>query len=272
MRYQSKSTISYIMRNFWRLVPWTIAPAILAGYFMSDQPVMDFIRNYAAGKVNQQNVLQNLINAATVLRFGKFWWCALLTVLLLIFAESLLLVKISRHMRTGEMKRFPLKGTISVLPTALLYTLGVTVFLELLNLAVVGIAYLMHAAGLIATMVVSAVLLFAVKVITVFVASALLLAFPIMFEENYRFTSALSYSVRLAFEKRGFIIAISFIYPLVQLALTALCAWANIRSLTVALYSLLYLFFSVYAPCVTFKIYYDSVGGERRDIVRVIFD
>lgn len=272
MRYQSKSTISYMARNFWRLVPWTIAAAILSGYFLSDQPVMDFIRSYASGKITQQNILQNLVNAATVLRFGEFWWCALLTVLLLVFAESMLIVKVSRHMRVGEMQRFPIKGVISVLPTALLFTLGVVVFLELLNLAVVGIAYLVRAAGLISTVVVSAVLLFAVKVLTVFISSALLLAFPIMFEENYRFGSALSYSVRLAFDKRGFLIAVSFIYPLVQLALTALCAWVNIRALTVALYSLLYLFFSLYAPCVTFKIYYDSVGGVRRDIGRVMFD
>lgn len=271
MRYQSKSTISYMMRNFWRLVPWTIVAAALAGYFMSDQPTIEFVRNLAAGQITQENFLQNLVNAATILRFGKYWWCTLLTVLWLIFVESMLMVKVSHHMRVGEMQRFPIKGAISVLPTALLYTLGVTVFLELLNLAVVGIVYLMRAAGVIALSVVSAVLLFAVKVLTVFVASTLLLAFPIMSEENYRFTSALSYSVRLAREKRGFIIAVSFIYPLIQLALTALCAWVNLRVLTVVLYSLMYLVFTTYAPCVTFKIYYDSVGGERRDISRKIF-
>jgi len=260
-----------MLRNFWRLVPWTIVAAALAGYFMSDQPSIEFIRNYAAGQITQENFLQNLVNAATVLRFGKYWWCVLLTVFWFIFVESMLMVKVSHHMRVGEMQRFPFKNAVSVVPTALLFVLGVTVFLELLNLAVVGIAFLMRGAGLIATTVVSAALLFAVKVLTVFVASTLLLAFPIMFEENYRFTSALSYSVRLAREKRGFIIAVSCIYPLIQLALTALCAWVNLRVLTVVLYALLYMFFSMYAPCVSFKIYYDSVGGERRDIGRKIF-
>ncbi|MCM1290286.1 MAG: hypothetical protein NC132_04555 [Corallococcus sp.] len=272
MRYQSKSTISYVMRNFWRLMPWTFAVAVLSGFFLTDQPVIDFVHGYAAGEITLQNFLQNLANAVTVLRFGKYWWCALITVLLFVFAECVLLVKVARHMRIGEMQRFPLRSAVSVLPRALLFTLGVALFLELLNLAVVGIAYLIRPAGLIASTVICAILLFAVKAITVFGASALLLAFPIMFEENYRFTSALSYSVRLALDKRNFLIAVSLIYPLLQLALTALCAWVDLRALTVALYSLFFFAFSLYAPCVAFKIYYDSVGGVRRDIVRVMFN
>ena len=271
MRYQSKSTISYILRNFWRLAPWTVAVSVLSGFFITDQPLINFVRNYAAGNVNSGNFVEGLVNAATVLRFGKYWWCVILTVLLFAFIESILIVKVARHMRVGEMSRFPLKGAIAVLPTALLFTLGVTVFYELLNMAVVGIAYLMRSANVIASTVVSAVLMFAVRAITVFFASALLLSFPIMFEENYRFGSALSYSVRLALDKRWFFIAVSLIYPLAQLALVALCAWVNITAVTVTLYSLFVLFFSLYAPCVAFKIYYDSVGGTRRDVTHTIF-
>ena len=271
MKYQSKSTISYMLRNFWRLAPWTLAASVLAGLFMTDQPIMAFIRNYADGAVTADTFFDQLVRAVTVLRFGGYWWCALLTVLLLVLVESLLIVKVSRHMRVGEMLRFPLKGALSVLPTALLFALGITVVCEALNLAVVGIAYLVRSASLIAAMVVSAVLLFAVRALTVFGAAALLLSFPIMFEENYRFSAALSYSVRLALDKPGFLIFLSLIYPTIQLALTALCAWANLPALTVVLYSVLYFFFTLYAPCAAFKIYYDSVGCVRRDITHSIF-
>ena len=260
-----------MMRNFWRLAPWVVAVAILSAFFISDQPLITFVRNYATGEIGEGNFLQNLTAAVTVLRFDKYWWCVIITALLFAFAESVLIVKVSRHMRVGEMLPFPFKGAISVLPMALLFTLGVTVFYELLNMAVVGIAYLLNKVSAIATAVVSAVLLFAIRVTTVYIAAALLLSFPIMFEENYRFTSALSYSVRLASDKRKFLLTVSFVFPMVQLALIALCAWVNLRPLTITLYAVFIFIFGLYAPCVAFKIYYDSVGGVRRDITHSIF-
>lgn len=271
MRYQSKSTISYLIRNFWRLVPWTVAAAVLSGFFLSDRPVIDFIHAYADGAITGSNLIERLMRAVTVLRFGRYWWCTLLTLLLLVFCESILIVKVARHMRVGEMLPFPIKGAVSVLPMALALTLGVTVFYELASMAVVGVAALIRSASVIATVIVSAVLLFAVRALTVFFASALLLSFPIMFEENYRFGSALSYSVRMALHKRKFLIVITLVYPLTQLAIAALCAWVNVQALTVTLYALFVLFFSTYAPCVAFTMYYDSVGGVRRDVTHTIF-
>ncbi len=272
MRYQSKSAISYIFRNFWHIAPISLGVAVLLGFCMNDNAILLFAHRYADGLVAPDNILSQMLSAITVLRFGKFWWLVIISLLLFVFVESMLLVKVSHHMRTGAMLHFPIKRTFSVFPTVLLFLLGVLAFEECLRLCVVGVAYLLRSTGLIAVTVVSAVLLFAVEVFAVFCVGALVFAFPIMFVENYSFNSALSYSVRLMSEKRRKLLLFSFAYPLVRIALTAICGLIGINIVTVVLYSVFYLFCIIYVPALSFRMYYSSVGGERRDISRVIFD
>lgn len=271
MRYQRKSAIAYLFRNFWRLAPISLIAALMLGFSFNSTPEISFVTGYLQGTVHSDNILTEVLNYVSVLRFGKYWWCALIALLLFVMTESMLSVKISGHMRVGEMEILPLKKSLAVFPTMLLFVVCLAVFIELLRLMVAGVAFLLRATGEIGVIVTSVVLLFLVRVVTMWLVGALLFAFPIMFLENYGFNQALSYSVRLMSEKRKLLFLVAFLFPLSQAALTVICGFIGIFWVTVVLFGVFYLFCIIFLPCLAFKLYYDTVGGERRDITRKIF-
>ena len=85
-----------------------------------------------------------------------------------------------------------------------------------------------------------------------------------MFVEHYALNQAMSYSVRLMSEKRRFLWTIATVYPLCEAALTALCGFIGVQAVTITLFSVMYLFCMLLIPAVTFRIYFECVGGERR--------
>lgn len=271
MRYQRKSSIAYIFRNFWHLAPIGLIAAVLMGFFCNNSVEVSFVEGFMHGSLNDENVLRDVLNAVSVLRFREMWWGVILAVLTFVFTESMLTIKVARHMRTGEMVAFPVKRAFSVFPTMLLFVLCVCALVECLNLVIAGVAFLLRAAGTLTVVIVTVSLVYVVRILAMAVVGTLLFAFPIMYMENYSFNLALSYSVRLVSERKGFLWAMALIYPLCRLALTAICGLIGLKIVTYAVFSLFYLFCIVFVPCVTFKLYYDTVGGERRDISKVMF-
>lgn len=271
MRYQSKSSVAYLFRNFFHLAPLALLPAVALGLFMNTNGEILFVKEFLTGTITQDNVVDSLLNAISIIRFNHLWWGAVLAILLLVFAESILFVKVERHMRVGEIPMFPLKRACEVFPTMALFVLCVWLSLEVLNLIVVGVAFLIHYANTMLVVIVSFALLYLTRILAALAVGALLLAFPIMFLENYSFNNALSYSVRLMNENRKYLWLFAAGYPLMRLALMTICYFIDSYAVTVVIFSVLYLFAMLFIPCLTFKLYYDSVGGERRDVIVKIF-
>lgn len=266
MKYQNKSSISYMFRNFLRLAPWGALAAITLGLFFNTDAEMSFVRCAIDGTLTSENILQELMNAVSVMRFGRYWWGAIAALLLLAFTESMYLVKVERHMRVGEMPVFPLKRAFGAFPTVALFVLCVTVCVEALNLITVGVAFLIKNAGVSVIAAISLTLLYLTRVLATTAVSAMLFAFPIMFLENYSLNNALAYSVRLMSEKRAYMRLFALIYPLARLALSIVCYFVGNDMFTVTVFSVFYLLAIILVPCLTFKLYYDTVGGDRRDI------
>ena len=271
MRYQSKSSIAYMFRNFWQLAPIAVFAAVLFAFFDNTTAQIDFIRRYLDGGINSDNILQEILNTVSVLRFGKYWWGEIIAVAVLVVVQSLLMVKVAQHMRIGKMDFLPIKRASAVMPTMLLFVLCVALLAEILNMIIVGIAFLLSAAHEILLIVLTSVLVYLLQTLVTFGVGMLLFAFPIMFLENYSFNLALSYSVRLMNENRKKLLLSAATYPFVRFVLTVVCGLVNVPAVTVALFAVVYLLCIVWLPCVTFKLYYDSVGGERRDLTRVMF-
>ena len=260
-----------MFRNFWQLAPIALLPAILFGIFDNNASQILFIRRYLDGGINSDNILMEILRTVSVLRFGKLWWGEIVAVLVLVIAQSLLMVKVAQHMRIGKMDFLPFRRAFEVLPTVFLFVLCVIAFAELLNMVVVGIIFLIRSANAILLIVVAAVLLYLLQTLAVFAVGMLMFAFPIMFLENYSFNFALSYSVRLMNEKRKKLFLFAALYPFLRFVVTVICGVINLPIVTVAVFSVGYLFCIAWLPCFTFKLYYDTVGGERRDISRVMF-
>ena len=271
MRYQRKSSIAYLFRNFWQLAPIALLPAILFGIFDNTASQIQFIHSYLDGGINADNILMEIVRTVSVLRFGKLWWGEIVAVLVLVLAQSLLMVKVSQHMRIGKMDFLPFRRAFEILPTVFLFVLCVMALGEVLNLVVSGIIFLIRSANEVLLIVVATVFQYLLQTLAVFVVGMLLFAFPIMFLENYSFNFALSYSVRLMYEKRKKLFLFAALYPLLRFVVTVICGLINLPIVTMAVFSVGYLFCFAWLPCFTFKLYYDSVGGERRDISRVMF-
>ncbi len=271
MKYQSKSAIKYMFRNFWHLAPIGLVAAVLFGLFCNTNAEIQLVHQLANGVITSENVLDKVLNAVSIMRFGKYWWCFLISIFVLAFTESLFMVKVERHMRVGEMNRFPLKRALNAFPTVALFVVAIIVLMELLNLVIVGVAFLSRLANPMAITVVSIIWVYLVRMITALLVGTLLLAFPIMFLENYSFTNALSYSVRLMSEKRRYLWLFATLYPVMRFLLSLVCYFVDAYAFTATVFSLFYLMLALMSPCVTFKMYYDTVGGERRDLLSTMF-
>lgn len=260
-----------MFRNFWHLAPIGLVAAVMFGLFCNTNAEILLLQQLAGGAITSENVLNEILNAVSIMRFGKYWWCFVLTLFVFAFTESMFMVKVERHMRVGEMNRFPLKRTLNAFPTVALFVAAIVVLMELLNLVIVGVAYLSRFANPMAITVVSIIWVYLVRMITALLVGTLLLAFPIMFLENYSFTNALSYSVRLMSEKRKYLWLFATLYPVMRFVLSLVCYFVDAYAFTATMFSLFYLMIALFLPCITFKMYYDTVGGERRDLLSTMF-
>ena len=76
MRYQSKSSIAYMFRNFWQLILVALPVSLSFAFFMTPDAEINFVRALIDGELNGGNLLTRYISAVTVLRYGKYWWTA----------------------------------------------------------------------------------------------------------------------------------------------------------------------------------------------------
>ncbi|MGN1040530.1 MAG: hypothetical protein ACI4QL_03780, partial [Candidatus Fimimonas sp.] len=92
MKYQSKSATKYLLRNFWHLAPIGLLAAVLLGLFCNTNAEILLVKQLADGTITSENVLQKVLNAISVLRFGKYWWGFVLAMFVLALTESVFMV------------------------------------------------------------------------------------------------------------------------------------------------------------------------------------
>lgn len=273
MRFQSKSAIAYIARNFWKLVYVALPVSVLMAFFANPNREIDFLHKLIVGQLDFGNVFVLFNNAYTVLRYGKFWWVNVIAFVLLALTVSMMIAKISRHMRVGVMPALPFKRSFGLFTSVFLTLLGFFCVNEIAMLLSVGVMYILRATDntvLVATVGVSIV--FVVRLIVSCVFMLLILALPLKYSENYRLNVGLSYSVRVMTKQPRIVWTITLIYVFGR-HLIMLCAYfARPVYLDIVLYALCYLFAVLYIPALGYKLYHDVVGGERRDIYKSIFD
>lgn len=275
MRYQSKSSIAYMFRNFLRLVYVTLPVALLLAFaaFMYKPTVeVNLFLTLVNNGFTMDNYSDSLLQSLSLLRFGRYWWVFAIAVVVLPLSLSLMTVKIDRHMRTGQMPALPVKRAFGIYPLMLAYTLSCILLSELGALVPVGISYLIEFFGNAEAIVaVVLVLSFAMRVLTTFVFALLIVTFPLKYGENYRFNRAMSYSARVMFRNKKSLWCIAFAYPLCRIVTLTLAYLLQSYRLDALVYAVAFLFAVTYVPCAAYKLYYDDVGGERRDVGRIMF-
>lgn len=273
MRFQSKSALAYIMRNFGKLVYVALPVAVLLAFFVNPAKETVFFHKLITGGLTEQNIYPEFSGAFTVLRFGKYWWAALIAFILLAFTLSMLVAKINRHMHVGEMPSLPFKRAFGIFPVTLLLTVCVFVVCEVLKLLSVGVMYILRSADNVLLLSVTGVAIdFVLRVVCAWLFMLLLLALPLKYSENYHINVALSYSVRVMSKQNKLVWGMTLAYALGRYLLMFVAYWLMPYHLDVLLYALAYLFGLLLLPAVAYRVYHDVVGGERRDIYKIMFD
>ena len=259
-----------MFRNFGQLFFVTLPVSILLAFFCTPIVETDLFVSLVSGQINADNYFDAFATAFTVLRFGRYWWVVLIAALVLAYTMCLLVVKIDRHMRIGEMLSLPLKRAFGIFPMMLLYIVGSVVVSEVFKLIIVGVVYMLRFVPSAEAIVgIGFGLNFVVRAFLTYIFCLLIITFPLKYSENYRFNVAMSYSARLMVAKRGKLMLISLVYPVARYAVMALAYFA--RPLDVLVYAVAIFFGLTFVPCFAFKQYFDDVGGERRDVVQKIF-
>ena len=271
MRFQSRSSFIYTFRNLRQLFFVTLPVSVLLAFFCNPRLETDLFVALVSGQIDADNFFFKFSSAFTVLRFGQYWWLTLLAIVVLAYTMSVMVVKIDRHMRIGEMPLLPLKRAFGVFPMMLLYIVGCIVVSEVFKLIVVGVVYMLRFVPSYEAIVSIG---FGLSLLTLafftYIFWLLIITFPLKYSENYRFNVAMSYSARVMVAKRNKGILFSIVYPLARYAVMAIAYF--VRPLDVAVYAIAIFFALTYIPCYAFKQFYDDVGGERRDVGQIIFD
>lgn len=270
MRFQSKSSFIYMFRNFGQLFFVTLPVSVLLAIFCNPTLEIDLFASLVTGQINAENFFNMFANAFTVLRFGRYWVVALITLAFFAYTMGVMVVKIDRHMRMGNMLALPLKRAFGIFPMMLAYIAACVAVCEVFMLIIVGVVYMLRFVPSAEALVgIGLGLTLIARAFLVYIFCLLVISVPLKYSENYRFNVAMSYSARIMVAKRGKLVLISVIYPFARCAVMALAYLA--RPLDVIVYIVAALFVVTFIPCFAFKQYYDDVGGERRDISQIMF-
>lgn len=273
MKVRSKSASSYIMRNFGNLIYVALPIAVLLAFFANPTKEIEFLHTLIAGELTFANVFVLFNKAYTVLRFGEFWWVNIIAFLVLALTVSMLIVKISRHMRIGVMPALPFKKAFGIFTSTFVTLLCYFCVSEIAMLLSVGVMYIIRAVdNVIAISVVGVAIAVLVRTVIAWIFMLLILALPLKYSENYPLNVGLSYSVRVMTKLPRQVWCITLAYALGRYVIMLCAYFLSPYYLDIVLYALCYLFIVLFLPAYAYKVYYDVVGGERRDLSDAVFD
>ena len=270
MRYQNSSAIAYFFRNIWHYIYIVLPVSIFMAIFANFSNETAFLHAWFDGQLNEANYIESVMHGMALVSQPNAWWYGVISYLLLAVAFSLLVVKVSRHMRVGGFSVYPLKPAFKVIPSMLVFCACFAVALQLLQFIVFGIMYALSKAFVMdVVIVVGLVLLWLAIVVVAYFWMLMLLCFPLSYSESYPFNIALSYSIREMSKHQGLCILHAVSFSLVHVLVVVL-DYFLLPITSGIVHALFYTFIIYYVPCLAFTIHHKTLGSERKDISRVL--
>lgn len=288
MKKGKKSTLVYLVKNFWFMLPLVILPAALLGFGNAvslDSTPVDFFINYA-NSLNKVSALQmndftaDLFNYFTSFNLSSNWWVTLLGYITFFFALCSTVSAVERHMRLGlrsYSRVFSMmnESILSVLPYFLLAILSY----EFVSLIICGMIYLFYVLGVNGWLLWCAALIVTVFLYATYMVFLMLTicTVPSMLSDGYRFNVAVSYSARLVSTKLAKIMAkfygtflVAWIIKLASRYLFIQSGWYPMAA-HIFICIIYYLFWVMFIPVFAMKNYNDLTEGVRNDIQVSLF-
>ena len=281
LKVQSSRAIAYMFRNIIPLLMFAIIPALLLGFFGGDARAVVFADTVAkmwanGGVVTDVTLGASMLENFTIVRFFNFeGLLALLGFVTYIFATGFILAMVERHMRLGvRFSRTVIINAFSVLLRVGAFLLLLFVLDELFLMIVVGLVSMIESIGASVRFVVacSLVLLVVAKLLYFSIVGLLLCSLPVSQCDDYKLNVAMSYSARLMARRNNVVlslVAMLFISNVVAFALSYFLS--EIAFLGDVVYCLYYLFWTMYLPCLSVKVYFEVADEPRKDLEKQIF-
>ena len=269
MRYQNPSAISYFFRNFWRYIYIVLPVSVFMAIFANFSTETAFLQDWIRGNLTPETYLTKMMNGMSLVRQPNDWLYGVISFVLLAITFSLLVVKMSRHMRVGGFVVFPLKSAMKIMPSMLLFCACFAVALQLLQFVTFGILWALGKFLAMDVVIIIGIALLCFDIgIVVYLWMQMLLCFPLSYSESYPFNVALSYSIREMSNHSKLCIGHAIAFTLVQALVVTLDYVLPVISHIV--HGLFFVFVIYYVPCLAFTIHHKTLGTERKDISRVL--
>lgn len=292
MRLQSRSTISYVVKNFVFLLPFVGVPAILLAFFQPQQGPVDFFAalyesTFNGVPIDFSDFYGSLYGYFSFVNAGKAFstdfnmiWIWLVVFAVTVFFVCLTTSFVERHIRFGTRKYLRVLRSLNEVAMYIMpFVVLLVAAFEILMLILCGLIMLLSQIGGMAFYVI-AVFLAVIFYEGYFVAAALvLLTPPCMFFDGYKFNSAIGYSIHLSTQHLKEMVKDTLL-PLVvsQVLLSVLKYLVGLSPsettaffLTVGLKFLFYLWWLVYLPCLSCCKYANFTEMKRADLKMKIF-
>ena len=234
MKLQSSRAIAYMFRNIIPLLVFAIIPALLLGFFGGDVNSVNF-----ADAIREMLAQGGVVTDVT-LGNAMLETFTIVRVLLRVAAFLLLLFVLD----------------------------------ELLLMIVVGLVSMVESIGASVRFVAicSVVLLILARLLYFSIIGLLLCSLPVSQCDDYKLNVAMSYSARLMARRNNVVlslVAMLFISNVVAFALSYFLR--DVAFVGDVVYCLYYLFWTMYLPCLSVKVYFEVADEPRKDLEKQIF-
>ena len=273
MRRNNKTSLAYMFRNFAKLFYVALPVAVLMAFFTNPNKEIAFYKTLFCGEFTSVSAMfGEFLRSFTVLRYGKYWWCALISLLVLALTISMLVVKISHHMHIGEMPALPFKKSFKLFPVTLLVIVCYFVIIEIIMLLSVGLMFIFRGINNIAAVATIGIAINVImRVVCCWLFMLLVIALPLRYSENYHLNVAFAYSVRAMTKHNKAVWGSTLCYVLLRYVIMLVGYFLSPFNVDIVLYFVAFLFLIMFLPCLSYRLYYDVIGGERRDVSNVMY-
>ncbi len=270
MRKQSSTALAYFFRYFFQYIYIVLPVALVMGFFANMSGESNFLLNWVGGNLATESYMEDMAKAFFLVNQAQEWWQFVIIFFLLAVTFSLLVVKVSRHMRIGAFVTFPIKSALKVIPSMLIYCACFTLLAQLFEFVAFGIAYgLSTFIPMNVVIICALVLIVGTKVGVVYLWMLTICSFPLYYSENSRFNVALSYSIREMSKRTWYCLGHALLYAGAHVLLVLLGCFLP-QIVVNIVYTLFFIFVIYYVPCAGFTTHHQSLGSERKDITVMI--
>ena len=259
----------YLFKNILFLLPFSLVPAVFLSLSLDYNCIHTVWYGFFTGEPRAEFL--EYLHAWSFLRIDDWLGAlySLIAIVATIFAFSVLLCFVEKHMRLGKRTLSGLwQQTKNILPSVAVYTLLMVVFYEIW--AIVLSAVLFAIASISATpavYVLSLIAMLAFGFVLIYLMTILYLWLPCKQMTGFRFFEAFLYSYRLMVRVRGKLLlsfAISAVGKFLILVLCALLPYAAYHIIAVILFLFLFLNFGIRME----TLYFETDKLDREDILR----